>query len=226
WSFPGGHVEAGESLHDALIRELREEIGVTPLSFEQIGAIEEPNAQANGDASYHMFAITAWSGGEPRALGREHSELSWFDLKAAGELRDLAMPDYLPILLRCAVMIDPKAVDGRTGTIGHLEAALAQNGSMSEFLSRFDEIALPGAWLVAGAIAQTVWNLAFGKPAELGIKDVDLVYFDADDLSPETEAAHEHRLRHMFRHFPVKLDVKNEARVHLWYAARFGYPIA
>src|SRR5437868_14436701 len=111
WSFPGGHVEAGESLHDALIRELREEIGVTPLSFEQIGAIEEPNAQANGDATYHMFAVTAWSGGEPRALGREHSELSWFDLKAAGELRDLAMPDYLPILLRCAVMIDPKAVD-------------------------------------------------------------------------------------------------------------------
>src|SRR5436309_1462601 len=33
WSFPGGHVEAGESLDDALIRELREEIGVTPLSF-------------------------------------------------------------------------------------------------------------------------------------------------------------------------------------------------
>jgi len=112
------------------------------------------------------------------------------------------------------------------GTIEQLEAALAQNRSISELLARFDEVGLPDAWLVAGAIAQTVWNLAFGKPAESGIKDVDLVYFDAHDLSPQTEAAHERRLRNLFRHLPVKLDVKNEARVHLWYAARFGYPIA
>ena len=110
--------------------------------------------------------------------------------------------------------------------VKRLEAELAQNRSLSEILVQFDEIALPGAWLVAGAIAQTVWNLAFGKPAELGIKDVDLVYFDAQDLSSEAEVGHEHRLRELFRHLPVKLDVKNEARVHLWYAARFGYPIA
>jgi hypothetical protein len=107
-----------------------------------------------------------------------------------------------------------------------LEAALAQNRSLFELLSRFDEIGLPDGWVVAGAIAQTVWNLAFGKPAELGIKDVDLVYFDQHDLSPEAEAAHEHRLRHLFHHLPIRLDVKNEARVHLWYEARFGYPIA
>ena len=112
------------------------------------------------------------------------------------------------------------------GTIEQLEAALAQNRSISELLARFDEVGLPDAWLVAGAIAQTVWNLAFGKPAESGIKDVDLVYFDAHDLSPQTEAAHERRLRDLFRHLPIRLDVKNEARVHLWYAARFGYPIA
>jgi hypothetical protein len=110
--------------------------------------------------------------------------------------------------------------------IERLEAALAQNRSLSELLARFDEIGLPDGWLVAGAIAQTVWNLAFGKEAELGIKDVDLVYFDAQDLSPEAEAAQERRLRDLFRHLPIKLDVKNEARVHLWYEARFGYPIA
>ena len=112
------------------------------------------------------------------------------------------------------------------GTIEQLEAALAQNRSISELLARFDEVGLPDAWLVAGAIAQTVWNLAFGNIAEFGVKDVDLVYFDAHDLSPQTEAAHERRLRDLFRHLPIRLDVKNEARVHLWYAARFGYPIA
>ena len=89
----------------------------------------------------------------------------------------------------------------------------------------FDEIALPDAWLVAGCIAQTIWNLACGQPAELGIKDVDLIYFDNQDLSLGAEAGHERRLRDLFRHLPIKLDVKNEARVHLWYRQRFGYAI-
>ena len=39
------------------------------------------------------------------------------------------------------------------------------------------------------------------------------------------EASHERRLRDLFQHLPIKLDVKNEARVHLWYEDRFGYAI-
>ena len=107
-----------------------------------------------------------------------------------------------------------------------LELALRQNRSLSEMLECFDEIALPEAWLVAGSIAQTVWNVVCGQPAEFGIKDVDLVYFDRNDLSEEAEATHEQRLCDLFRQLPVSLDVKNEARVHLWYQAKFGYPIA
>jgi uncharacterized protein len=63
------------------------------------------------------------------------------------------------------------------------------------------------------------------QPAELGIKDVDLIYFDAQDLSGETEAGHERRAGDLFLALPLKLDVKNEARVHPWYKDRFGYPI-
>jgi uncharacterized protein len=46
--------------------------------------------------------------------------------------------------------------------------------------------------------------------------------FDEQDLSFEAEASHERRLRGLFQHLPIKLDVKNEARVHLWYEDRFG----
>jgi hypothetical protein len=67
--------------------------------------------------------------------------------------------------------------------------------------------------------------LGCGQPAELGLKDVDLIYFDEQDLSFESEVDHERRLRDLFRHLPIKLDVKNEARVHLWYEERFGYAI-
>lgn len=86
-----------------------------------------------------------------------------------------------------------------------------------DILERFDEIALPDAWLVAGSIAETIWNLGRRQPAELGIKDVDLIYFDTEDLSCEAEASHESGLRDLFRHLRIKLDVKNEARVHLWH---------
>jgi uncharacterized protein len=110
-------------------------------------------------------------------------------------------------------------------TVNDLKLALAQNKWLEEILGRFEEIDLPDSWLVAGCIAQTIWNLRCKQPAELGIKDVDLIYFDAQDLSAETEAGHERRLRDLLRALPLKLDVKNEARVHLWYKDRFGYPI-
>jgi hypothetical protein len=107
-----------------------------------------------------------------------------------------------------------------------LEATLRQNQWIAEILDHFDEIALPDAWLVAGCLAQTVWNLSVRHQAERGIKDIDIVYFDLSDISVETERSHETRLRSRFDGLPVKLDVKNEARVHLWYEAAFGYPIA
>jgi uncharacterized protein len=110
-------------------------------------------------------------------------------------------------------------------SLDDLEVALAQNKWLREILERFEEIALPDSWLVAGSIAQTIWNLGCGRSAELGLKDVDLIYFDDQDLSFDAEASHERRLRDLFRRLPIKLDVKNEARVHLWYEERFGYAI-
>ena len=111
------------------------------------------------------------------------------------------------------------------GSANELHVSLRQNQCLADILERFDEIALPDAWLVAGCIAQTIWNLACGQPAELGIKDVDLIYFDEQELSLGAEAGHERRLRDLFGHLAIKLDVKNEARVHLWYQERFGYAI-
>jgi hypothetical protein len=91
-----------------------------------------------------------------------------------------------------------------------LEVALGQNRWVREILERFEEIALPDAWLVAGSIAQTVWNLGCGQRAQLGLKDVDLIYFDGQDLSFDAEASHERRLRDLFRRLPIKLDVKTK----------------
>ena len=79
---------------------------------------------------------------------------------------------------------------------------------------------------MAGVLAQTVWNDAFGLPSTHGISDIDLVYFDGDDLSEEAEARHSTRIRDVFSDLGLWCDVKNEARVHLWYAEKFGETIA
>lgn len=106
-----------------------------------------------------------------------------------------------------------------------LEAVLRSNPDLATLLDRFAAIALPEAWLVAGALVQTVWNHRFALPPTHGIADIDLVYFDPD-LSEETEAAHQARLRALFPLLTARLDLKNQARVHQWYAAKFGKPLA
>ena len=42
----------------------------------------------------------------------------------------------------------------------------------------------------------------------------------------ESEAENEARIKDLFSDLGVAVDVKNEARVHLWYPAKFGHPIA
>lgn len=106
-----------------------------------------------------------------------------------------------------------------------LQTIILKSPLLAPILDRWDRIALPDGWLAAGAIAQTVWNHAFDLPPTHGISDIDIVYFDGDDLSQEAEATHAKRIEGLFADLPVRIDVKNEARVHLWYEEKFGTPI-
>jgi hypothetical protein len=64
-----------------------------------------------------------------------------------------------------------------------------------------------------------------GFPLTANIKDYDIVYFDLTDLSGGAEEARAEEARKLFEDLGVELDVKNEARVHLWYPDHFGYAI-
>lgn len=80
----------------------------------------------------------------------------------------------------------------------------------------------PEAWLAAGCVVQSVWNLLTDRPANQGILDYDVAYYDAD-LSEQTESGW---IDAMTAAFPqTKLDIKNQARVHLWYPRKFGVQI-
>lgn len=98
WSFPGGHVEHRETLTEALVREVREEVGVTPTIFSLLGTISDPNSFETDPATYHMYRLAAWDGGEPALMGDEHTELQWLTPDAAIRLPDLALAEYRPLL--------------------------------------------------------------------------------------------------------------------------------
>lgn len=107
----------------------------------------------------------------------------------------------------------------------HLEVTVLKNPAVSTVWHGWHHLNLPDCWLVAGCLAQTVWNERFGLPSERGISDLDLVYFDPTDLTEAGEQAHAERIRALFPELGIWIDVKNEARVHLWYEAKFGYKI-
>lgn len=106
-----------------------------------------------------------------------------------------------------------------------LEAAVRCNPNVVAIMSWARELGLPSWYLGAGAIAQTVWNELHGFDPTHGIKDYDLVFFDPHDLSSDAELSIEAAARRDLHDLGVNVDVKNEARVHVWYEARFGRAI-
>ncbi|MGY1603735.1 nucleotidyltransferase family protein [Geodermatophilus sp. SYSU D00815] len=84
-------------------------------------------------------------------------------------------------------------------------------------------LGLQDAWLTAGVLFQAVWNCLTGRPPGHGVRDADLFYFDGD-TSWDAEDTVIRRGAELFADAPVPVEIRNEARVHLWYEERFGVP--
>ena len=88
-------------------------------------------------------------------------------------------------------------------------------------LARLPDLGALQAHLVAGALFQTVWNVRSGQPPGAHIRDYDLFYWDAD-TSYEAEDAVIRRAAALFADLGVRVEVRNQARVHLWFAGKHG----
>ena len=102
-------------------------------------------------------------------------------------------------------------------------AAVLANPVNRQILERLPALGLPDAWLVSGALFQTVWNLRSGHEPTHGIRDYDLFYFDPD-TSWEAEDRAIKRAQAHYDDLGVEIELRNQARVHLWYAEKFGVP--
>ena len=81
------------------------------------------------------------------------------------------------------------------------------------------------AWCVgAGAVRNLVWDALHAHATPSALSDVDVAWFDADDLSPERDAQLQQRLRALAPDTPW--EVTNQAGVHLWFEQHFGHAVA
>jgi 8-oxo-dGTP diphosphatase len=77
WALPGGHVEAGEQPVAALVRELREELGVEALVAGPPALRLEHRPRLDDGLVMDIWVVTAWHGRPTNAAPEEHDRLRW-----------------------------------------------------------------------------------------------------------------------------------------------------
>ena len=93
---------------------------------------------------------------------------------------------------------------------------------LMDVFRRARDLDLPDHWIVSGAIYNNVWNYLTERPAMTGVKDIDIFYFDDRDLSYAAEDAVIKKADQVFKGCQPPVEVRNQARVHLWYKDHFG----
>lgn len=96
------------------------------------------------------------------------------------------------------------------------------DSDLMQVLTTVRGLGLPDWRVFSGAVYQSVWNAVTGRPGGYGRKDFDLGYFDPD-TSWDAEDVVIKRVAAAFDEpFRSDVEVRNQARVHLWFMDRFG----
>lgn len=108
-----------------------------------------------------------------------------------------------------------------------LGALVLSNPWLLSVLRAVREVSLPQWAVTSGVLRNLVWDDLHGYRHPAPVKDVDVAFFDARDLSRERDRLVEQELEKRLPDVPW--EVTNQAGVHLWYEEKFGraiFPIA
>ncbi len=92
---PGGRMEPGERMEDTLIREMKEELSVSPTEFEYFCSLDDPDVY--GGLTIHYYHVRKWEG---RISAGEAEELIWVDLEDRGRIEVDIDREAVAILIR------------------------------------------------------------------------------------------------------------------------------
>lgn len=103
WSIPGGRVEVGETLPEALKREIFEECSIEIAVGDVAILLDRVSRQSDGSVRSHYLIVDFWatlSSGEPFA-GTDAAEIGWFTLD---QMRGLSTTNQLPEYIESALL--------------------------------------------------------------------------------------------------------------------------
>jgi hypothetical protein len=166
-----------------------------------------------------MFALGT---GEPLRL-RVYPGAREPDEKRAGSARPKRVPKAMPLFPDAGGV---STAEVRTERLARQVVQLClMNRVNATILERFPSLGIQDWWLTSGCLFQTVWNLRSGRGAGQGIRDYDIFYY-SEDLSYEAEDQVIKDTARLFADTDAEIQVRNQARVHLWYPEKFGiaYP--
>jgi 8-oxo-dGTP diphosphatase len=108
WDVFGGHMERDEQPQHTLIRELREELDITPTRWRELEVLRESVPEGDGMDAHelivHFYCVTGWAGIAVNRQMEEHSAIQWFSYEEAVRLK-LAHHSYPRLFAECFQMI-------------------------------------------------------------------------------------------------------------------------
>lgn len=119
-----------------------------------------------------------------------------------------------------------KASSTEADRVEALKQIIRADSQLMHVMRTVRDLQLPQWYLFSGAVYQGVWNHLTGRPVGFGIKDYDVGYFDPD-TSWDAEDVWIKRIAQAFDG-PLRdqVEVRNQARVHLWAPQKFGEDFA
>lgn len=95
WDLPGGRVEPGETLVEAVVRELEEELGISARLPAETAWL----TLTNDELRLHIYLVDEWWGEPSNRAVDEHDEIKWISVDEVAEF-DLAHGSYVEMLER------------------------------------------------------------------------------------------------------------------------------
>lgn len=102
---------------------------------------------------------------------------------------------------------------------------LSDSPSIGKIIQNGDKINLPNWYIAGGAIPTIIWNHLLSNDPEKYLNDIDIVYYNKNDISKDSEDNAAARIKALFPDIRHRIETINQARVHTWYRDKSGQEI-